>query len=369
MSESTDSFASKAVNFASTRKLQVAFAFILVAMFGLLFYWAIWPNDAPGWTGFGARSETGSMPRTVWEWMELLLIPVALIVGVWLWGRTSRQINLENASLGQAQSAIETFTERMTNLILVQGLRDSQEGDEVRTVARALTATVLRNVDSARKGQVVEFLYESSLLDVRDPVLALRKLQLTVANLAGYSLTSASLQGADLRYANLQAADLSTSDLRATQLNGANLSRVWLQEAYLRSAKLDQANLKEAHLYAATLTKASLVGADLRSANLEGANLSNADLSGANLSGANLRNAKLRGAILREANLEHADLRLANLSHADLESAILNNATLEGANLSRVSLTNASLRTALFGGAVMNDVGLTGADLRKSNLG
>ncbi len=52
----------------------------------------------------------------------------------------------------------ELFIDRMTVLILEQNLRDSREGDEVRTVARALTSTVLRSVDSVRKGHVVEFL-------------------------------------------------------------------------------------------------------------------------------------------------------------------------------------------------------------------
>ena len=52
-------------------------------MVSLIAYWAITAYTAPQWTGFGPYDENASGPRakTLWDWMELLIIPVVLAGG------------------------------------------------------------------------------------------------------------------------------------------------------------------------------------------------------------------------------------------------------------------------------------------------
>ena len=49
----------------------------------LLFIWALWPYAAPEWTGFGPYEIDGVHHREkkLWDWFELLIVPVVLTVG------------------------------------------------------------------------------------------------------------------------------------------------------------------------------------------------------------------------------------------------------------------------------------------------
>jgi hypothetical protein len=224
-----------------------------------------------GWTGFRGK--------TLWDLLQLLIVPLVL-VGIGLlfeMQQAARQEALEHQQLAledrraraerelaeeRAQDeALQAYLDQMSDLLLAKdGLRESEEGSEVRTLARARTITVLgRLEDPSRKRAIMAFLVETELVqrvEGRAPII-----HLSFADLSG-----APLFGADLRGANLYRADL----------RGANLS-----DAVLSEADLWQADLSGIDLDNADLSDAVLSEADLRGANLRGANLSRTDLSGA----------------------------------------------------------------------------------------
>jgi uncharacterized protein YjbI with pentapeptide repeats len=264
--------------------------------------------------------------KTVWEWLQLLIVPVilSLITVVFTWQQNARQQDIEDQR-AQAErtieeqraqdAALQAYLDQMSQLMLEGDLRGSEEGSEVRTLARARTRTVLARLDGSRKGRVVQFLYEASLINKERPVV---------------SLSLVGLRGADLSGLTLKGANLSDADLIDADLRGANLSDANVSEADLSGAKLSWAVLSGADLSGLTLKGANLSNADLIDADLRGANLSDADLSGAYLS-----QADLSGAYLIDANL-----RVANVSEADLSGAYLSRADLSGANLSSANLSS-----------------------------
>jgi hypothetical protein len=186
--------------------------------------------------------------------------------------------------------ALQKYLEQMEPLLTKEGLRSSEEGSDVRVLARSQTLTALQGLGPNRKHILLRFLYESHLIDGPDSIISL----------AGADLEGADLEGADLKGANLK---------------GANLK---------------EANLWEVDLKGAILTEANMIGAEIW-ARLEGANLKEANLGAAKLSGSNLKGADLRGAKLECAELERAKLEGADLRGADLTFAKLEGATLEGA--------------------------------------
>jgi len=143
-------------------------------------------------------------------------------------------------------AALQAYLDQMSQLMLEGDLRGSEEGSEVRILARARTRTVLTRLDSRRKGSVVQFLYEASLINKERPVV---------------SLSAVSLRGADLSGLDLTGADLINVNLTDTDLSGADLS-----EADLSEADLYNANLYGANVYGADLMHADLSGADARAA-------------------------------------------------------------------------------------------------------
>jgi uncharacterized protein YjbI with pentapeptide repeats len=223
-------------------------------------------------------------------------------------------------------AVLQSYLDQMSHLMLERDLRASDEGSEVRTLARARTLTVLGKLDPSRKTLVIGYVLETNLVrrvGKREPVL---------------SLSGAKLGDTDLR----------DTDLSGANLADANLSDTALSNATLSDADLGGAKLGDADLGGADLSETDLSGADLTYANLEDATLSDADLSGATLLGtglsaADLGDADLSGAILEDANLADANLRNANLNDAYLYDANLRNANLSGAlGLSKWSQAEAS---------------------------
>src|SRR5215218_6745595 len=136
------------------------------------------------------QSRWGFRGMTVRDWLQLLIVPLALVVIGFLFTmkQDQRQQQIEDQRAQQAQKienhraeaerelaeqraqdeALQAYLDQMGNLLLEQGLRDSGNGNEVRTLARARTLTVLSRLDSSRKGQVMDFLAEADLLQSLD---------------------------------------------------------------------------------------------------------------------------------------------------------------------------------------------------------
>jgi len=227
--------------------------------------------------GTVVRTEVYQSGKAFWDWLQLLIIPAVLTFGVWWLTRLQQQrdqrledqraqTELEIATDNQREAALKEYYEKMSELLLHENLRGSAEDAEVRKIARVWTLTVLPRLDKERKRGLLQFLYESGLIEKGK------------------------------RIVDLSGADLSDADLFVINLSGADLSR-----ANLRKANLFQANLSGANLTLTVLTAANLFKADLSGANLEkaflddGTDLSFADLSGSNLQGTFLKGTNLQG--------------------------------------------------------------------------
>jgi hypothetical protein len=240
-----------------------------------------------GWTGFANK--------TLWEWLQLLgalAIPLVLaIAGFWFTTQQEARQTRSEALRAKSEAKIEeqraqdealrAYIDEIGQLLLdkERPLRQSKAGDEVRTLARARTLTVLSRLDGDRRGSVIEFLYESGLMNKDAGTVVLKGADLSNANLRGADLREAALRGADLSDANLSDANLIEADLGGANLHDANLSDANLSDANLFLADLIDADLIEADLSGANLIDAGLTDADLIDTYLSGAGLSFADLN------------------------------------------------------------------------------------------
>lgn len=273
---------------------------VLLVLFGIFILYALVKHGYDQtWTGFqGYTNSKGECvpPKKLWDWLQLLIVPAMIAVGVWWLNKSQRRseqrikISQEESQQQietdkQRQKALEDYFECMTDLLLNHKLRDgNQNSREARSIARTRTLAVLRILDGERKAQALQFLYESGLISAV-PVI--------------------SLNGADFSNSNL---------------NGANL----------REAEIKGAHFKNAHLKCAHLDKALLSGSNFSGADLTGASMNNTDLQQATLNGADLRKTSLRNAILREATVRNARLSEADFQGADLEWVDFRGADLKG---------------------------------------
>jgi uncharacterized protein YjbI with pentapeptide repeats len=275
------------------------------------------------------QSRWGFRGKTVWDWMALLIVPLALVVIGLLFTmlQDARQQEIENQRAQQAQKiedqraeaerelaeqraqdeTLQAYLSQMSQLMLERKLLEAEPGDPVHTLAQARTSTAILSLDAEHNESVTRFLINSGLAVKSDPSPRL---------LTEIALENATLSHAHLPNAGLSDADLSDADLSGAELPHADLSEAVLGEADLSDAILSGANLSPANLSGADFSRANLSDADLSPAILSGADFSRAWLVGTNLSKTSLDEADLSEAVLRGANLEGANLKGANLSHA-----------------------------------------------------
>jgi arabinogalactan oligomer / maltooligosaccharide transport system substrate-binding protein len=291
-------------------------------------------QDPPGF--FGKRRRGG---KSVWDWLDLLsklAIPVVIAVVAGLLARQQHEFDAQRATDQQNADVLQSYIDKMQDLLLNPNLKTSKPGDPIRESATVQTLTTLRRLDAGRNGTVLQFLRYAGLIGTQDAAVSL-----TNADLSGAHLDNANLSGIDLSRAILNGATLSGTDLRNATLIRADLSNTDLSGANLSSASLSTASLNGAHINGARLTSADLSGTDLGGADLSGTNAPAANLSGADLNGADLSGANLSGADLSGADLSGADVSDADFSDATLSTPLINQQQLDGV----YSCTNTILAT------------------------
>ena len=200
---------------------------------------------------------------TVRDWLQLLVVPLALVVinFVFTAQQDARQQRIEDrraeadrmlAEQRAQDEALQAYLDQLSGLLLEKDLRRSEEGSEVRTLARARTARAMQRLDADGNRNVVRFLDEADLTKVGRSSVGL-------------------LASVDLRGAHLRGVDLASADLSDADLSNANLLDANLRGAVLSDANWSKANLKFADLIEADLSDANLSDADLNEVNLNNA--------------------------------------------------------------------------------------------------
>lgn len=306
-----------------TNLARLGIAGLVVGIVVGVFLASVFASAFPGWTGFAADPlppGTAATPvvmydqnKELWDWLQLLLVPLVLAVGGYWLTRTENRYALELQERREKDAALQAYLDQMTELLLHEKLRISQPEAEVRSVARARTLTVLKQLDGERKARVVQFLYEAGLISAKDNAGAATKpiVGLQDADLRGVILEYLNLQGIDLSGADLEGAKLHPLILNGARLRGTNLSKTELFGISLKGADLEGAYFLHASMKLANLIDANLTGAVFNDANSTHARFVGANLSKAHLERADLKDADFTGAILTETNFKDAKLEYA----------------------------------------------------------
>ncbi|MDX2411396.1 MAG: pentapeptide repeat-containing protein [Woeseiaceae bacterium] len=157
----------------------------------------------------------------------------------------------------QLQQFLDSFLDYLSALALEHKLHQADVPDHVRKLARTRALSALRLLDGRRKSQLLQFLYESGLVDSKpviqltgadlsDSILdeaTLRQAEIRGAYLNNSSIRRAYLTGADLRGSDFSCADFSGSDLTDAKLAQANLDRCQFEQAVFANTDVSGANL------------------------------------------------------------------------------------------------------------------------------
>ena len=188
--------------------LFLVLVFVIAVLFQrLILGWTAWQP----WTGFGetiVEDGFSSPAKTLWDWMDLLVIPLGIAYIASRFTKTLKQNELKIAeqrskreqeiSLDQQrENALQSYFDRISELLLREGngLKASDPEDEIRVVARARTLSTLNMLDPSRKGQLLRFLYEGKLISKEKTIISLSGANLRDANLRDANLMDVNLGG------------------------------------------------------------------------------------------------------------------------------------------------------------------------------
>lgn len=260
--------------------LKRVFVIACALLFFALLVFIMKSGYSQDWTGFGKyQTQIGiERSKTLWDWMDLLIVPIFLAGGAFLLNNFEKKRSLqieeqranserEIAKDNLQETLLQNYLDKMGDLLIDKNLKKASK--KVKDVARVKTLTVLRRLDKDRKVTVMLFLIESKLVLAPKPVISLSR------------------------------ADLMKADFRGTNLSSADLSETYLIDSLLTNANLSKAVLRGSALIRANLEGANLSGVDLTNAILKDANLNNCNLTGAQITSEQLKKVKsLDGAIL-----------------------------------------------------------------------
>jgi hypothetical protein len=224
--------------------------------------------------GGGYSAEGWSAPaRNLWDWLQLLVVPLALsgaslLVTVSLAQSVARDRRDEHRERALVR-CVNLVTELLVKPQFQDGEPDPDEGRRNKQLhlVQAQVLATLRILDGARKGRLVYFLHASRLLG----------------------------DGPGNSPRNLPAITLPFADLRGVELPGERLDGIWLETANLQRARLERAHLRGAQMDHADLRYAHLTDADLGRACFNRGNLEHADLRRAKTRETEFGDVRLRG--------------------------------------------------------------------------
>ena len=241
-------------------------------------------KDSLHWTGYDRFTL-----KTFVEIVFTLLIPVMIgILAVvlqkneselteknrkndYLIGQLQRQSDEEQTRLLGNETVFSNYVKNMADVIL---FGPTKLENQHFIVTRALTSTVLRQLDLEKKRLVIQFLYDTGILHRGENIFATnialdadRHLKGVILDKVDFSngldlsailLREVRLVEATFARSNLQAADLSASILSRVNFSGTNCDR-----AKFVNAQLDQTDFTGASLEDVQFTRANLSGSKI----------------------------------------------------------------------------------------------------------
>lgn len=258
----------------STKIVRVIIICLLVIALYFLIKWATNPDNSPAWTGFGKYDENKDGPRakTLWDWLDLLIIPFVLSILAWSYKESEKE-NIKRSEEERSQNEqLDSFINIMTELITNHDLGKDEASSETSTIARTRINLAFSNLNGERKGQVLQFLFEANLINKKPKI---------------------SLIGGNIKNSILNGIVLSNAEIR-----GAYFTNVLIKDANLNGAIFIGCNFENADL-----SNSWVEGVDFSYANLENAKLKNMDLTSVNFSKAILTNANLEGSTILQSQL------------------------------------------------------------------
>jgi uncharacterized protein YjbI with pentapeptide repeats len=340
---------------------------ILISVFAPLF---------PSWTGFSPddipKNTTVTpvviyqLEKTLWDWLQLLLVPIILAFGGFWLSRTENRYSLELQERREEEireiedkrakeSVLQSYLDQMTKLLLEHKLVETDEQAIVRKIARAWTISAFESLDGKGRSIVFRFLYESGLLTYSHnsgPILEmngvslsemftymnnfsninLRRSQITDSYLAEINMSKSVLTDMLFSDTRLEMCDFEDSDFTDSDLGGNLIIECNFRSTRLFKAFMTDTSIRSSDFEGAILTELTAPRITVNETNMKGVNFHKADIEDGSFIETNLESTDFSQSKAIRVNFSGSNLKLAIFKGADVQGAVFYNAILDGAD-------------------------------------
>lgn len=236
---------------------------VLIIVILVLFAYSVFKNGI-GLSSYVDSNNVFHPGKTLWDWLELLIIPALLGAVAWNFSDTQKNKELEISTKQFRENVMKDFITEISQYIKNRSIYEIKDIHFIETI-RINTINTLRILDGEQKGQLIHFLYDSKLIGWKGdyesnyeeilPIIQLKDADLSNIKLSGtYSLEiievcdktnpyfNVNLSGIDLSFTNLRNADLHgtqifSGNFRATNLENADFDKCKLENCIFENAK------------------------------------------------------------------------------------------------------------------------------------
>jgi hypothetical protein len=113
------------------KHISIILSVTLIATFGILVFFS-YIFDLQ-WTGIPAyylpvsSTKQYQPAKTLWEWLQLLIIPVGLFLVAYWFNRAERRNDRDNTLDNQRQAVLQTYTDQVSELLLKEDFDEDKE--------------------------------------------------------------------------------------------------------------------------------------------------------------------------------------------------------------------------------------------------
>lgn len=192
-----------------------------------------------------------SLKKPLWDWLDLLIVPVILFIGGTWFSHTSEQTQQRIANERYQQELYRGYLDQISTLILDHDLKEAEEFSETRMFANSLTTSTLQDLEEERRNSLMRFL-RSTGLATPEPGSEMPGGILRRGNLSNMDLSGTIMNAIDLQYARLENSDLTHAflgayaDLRYAQFINTSLTNTDFENADIDEAVFAYTNLETA---------------------------------------------------------------------------------------------------------------------------
>lgn len=379
--------------------------FLIISLLYLILLLSINPSLAPSWFGIYEDPIPLNMPgnyiiihqqsKTLWDWLQLLLVPIILILGGFWLNRSESRHSLEmQKSINDTNLSIEK--ERFEDGILNSYINDiaqmiiNSDTAKLRTnrimaVYKIKTLTTLNRLNSERRNYLIQFLVDSKMLNYWDFLSDFKNIHVSGIffndvsfddfKFIGSSISSSRFFSCSIQSSKSSHSDFTSSMFNDMKINIFDISSSKFIQSSLVKVIFSECKIKDSKFYGSKIQHSSLGNSTIESSDLSCSTISNTNFSDTKFYCCDFIRSSIKDSSFIDVDFWNVNFSNTELINVTIENLISpevkgtpNNIKLIGSTLKNVKMIDSHLLNFDFSGAFLENVDFTGSNITRNQI-